>query len=594
MAGNSSEVQVKAPREWTSAAVPGEPSPTSHLKQIPQDLELRNALRSACCRFVERFEVFQSLSREKLEKAARTILTNLRLPECFVGWTMVVLSNEFWREQVLSVPYSRRLLLLPKASANGTGHRCDFAEIRAQAESLGMNVHYAESSPEVMQLLFDNSIEAILGVASLDVLEKALEMILLAGVPALAVPLLSVSDESRFDPDWVQELLLWSPAKLSQNEPQYASILRSTRAMFEPAELLRLVPRLRTGPSMAEVNGAGTLALEPIAATETIAHDFLALGGKYARPFITLAAYHAMTDFGSESTTADQSEMDLPDAVRRVALSIEIFHKASLVHDDIEDADEYRYGRPTLHRAHGLPTAINVGDYLIGLGYSLVSRESGSLGSDVVGEIIDILSDAHLRLSEGQGAELLWRDAHNKLLSIEDALEIYSLKTSPAFEAALLCGLRCAGPLGENQSRLREFCRHLGISFQILNDLKDWKGDQDNKLHAGLDTLGGRPTVLWALAIARLADPQRQELLQIVDSSLSREERVARVRSLYMQAEVFSEADRLIEQHQSHALSIANVIEQPCLQRLLRYLVETVLFGSSNIGESVSRQSVGE
>ena len=92
-------------------------------------------------------------------------------------------------------------------------------------------------------------------------------------------------------------------------------------------------------------------------------------------------------------------------------MSIETFHKASLVHDDIEDDDAFRYGEETLHRKYGTPTAINVGDYLIGLGYRLVSREAKALGAETVADILDRLADAHLRLSEGQGAELLWRDA---------------------------------------------------------------------------------------------------------------------------------------------------------------------------------------
>src|SRR5690606_10329149 len=133
---------------------------------------------------------------------------------------------------------------------------------------------------------------------------------------------------------------------------------------------------------------------------------------------------------------------------------------------------------------------INVGDYMIGLGYSLVSREAGSLGPAVVGDILQILSDAHVRLSEGQGAELLWRDARDKQLTSQDALAIYALKTSPAFEAALLSGLRCAGSVEDLSEPLGRFCEHLGIAFQILNDLKDWRGDRDNKLGAGLDTLG--------------------------------------------------------------------------------------------------------
>ena len=97
--------------------------------------------------------------------------------------------------------------------------------------------------------------------------------------------------------------------------------------------------------------------------------------------------------------------------MRRTALAIEAFHKASLVHDDIEDDDTFRYGRTTLHRQYGVGTAINVGDYLIGLGYRLVSRDRKELGGDCAADILNRLSDAHLKLSEGQGAELLWRDA---------------------------------------------------------------------------------------------------------------------------------------------------------------------------------------
>ena len=566
-------------------------SHASRLNQVPDSPELRNAIRNECVLLAKSFDHYPGVSKNELESASRAILTQLELSECYIGWTMVVLSNEFWRDKVTAVPYARRLLLLPSLSSHENTRLVSsrFAKVQSQAEALGMKVRAAEASPEVMQLLFDNSIEAIVGVASLQLLEKALDKILLAGIPALAVPLLN-EDESQeeFDSEWVQELLRLHPSPNDSRETEYGSLLQAARNLFEPDEILRLVPRLRSGPSLAEVNGAGASALEPIAATETIAHDFLAMGGKYARPFITLAAYQAMKERTDLESFSSNSRPELPDAVRRVAISIEVFHKASLVHDDIEDADNFRYGRPALHRAHGLPTAINVGDYLIGLGYSLVSRESASLGADVVGDIIDILADAHLRLSEGQGAELLWRDARNKLLSSQDALEIYALKTSPAFEAALLSGLRCAGPLGNNQSRLKEFCRHLGIAFQILNDLKDWQGDQDNKLHAGLDTLGGRPTVLWALAITRLPDEQRQDLLGIMGSTLSPPERVSRVRELYSQAEVFSLADHLIAKHQSQALLIANEIEPICLQRLLKYMVETVLFGSPSLGGPVS------
>ncbi len=260
-----------------------------------------------------------------------------------------------------------------------------------------------------------------------------------------------------------------------------------------------------------------------------------------------------------------------------MAMSIETFHKASLVHDDIEDDDSYRYGDHTLHRKYGTPTAINVGDYLIGLGYRLVSREGKTLGADVVSDIVDRLADAHIKLTEGQGAELLWRDSHQKRLTPLDALTIYALKTAPAFEAALFSGLRLAGPIDTYLEPITQFARNLGVAFQILNDLGDWRGDNHNKLLAAGDVLGGRPTVLWALALEGLKDDRREELARLVASERVNDAVVAGVRQLYNEAGVFEKASRLVDKYRQRAEAIADEIEPVELRELLYYLIDTVL-----------------
>jgi geranylgeranyl pyrophosphate synthase len=548
------------------------------LKQIPPTRDMRGIIRRECWSAAAILDRSAGLTQEVLESTGQSILDKLDLPLGYLGWTMVVLASEYWRDQVAAVPHARRLLLLPpKHNREACGA---LAELHDEAARLGLSVATTESSTAIMQLLLGGGIDAIVGVANLDTLEKSLDKILLLGIPALAVPLLS-DDESTptFDADWVRDMLHVGPAVESPMVTPYRALMQAARDLFEPKELARLLPRLRSGPSLAEVNGAGTAGLDPLAATETIAHDFLALGGKYARPFITLAAYDAMNRGDNGAV------VELPDAVRRVAISIETFHKASLVHDDIEDSDDFRYGKPSLHKSHGLPTAINVGDYMIGLGYSLVSREASSLGPAVVGDILQILSDAHVRLSEGQGAELLWRDARDKQLTAQDALAIYALKTSPAFEAALLSGLRCAGSVEHLVEPLGRFCQHLGIAFQILNDLKDWRGDQDNKLGAGLDTLGGRPTVLWALALESLAPDFRGELLQLAASDTASPEKIRRVRELYQAAGVFDKASRLVREHQAHAESIARQVSPERLRELLQYLLEIVLDRSASLPE---------
>ncbi len=568
---------------------------TSHLKVVPEPRALRDALQATCREVSSKLDKSRPLSKDEMEQVCRRILTEGNHPEGYLGWMMVVLASTFWQDQVASVPPSRRLFLLPHCLKHAEGcpadydefgldckkcGACSIADFRAIAESMGYKVLVAEGSPIVLKIIVSGYIDAIVGVACLNVLEKAIDKILLAGIPCMAVPLLS-SDcrNTSVDEDWVQAMLTVEAQANTQKASTFVHLMRSAANMFEPQELDRLAPRLRGGPRLAEVNGQGVGGLDPIAGTEAIAYDFLAKGGKHSRPFITLAVYDALT--GGKATDSDAGAEHLkqvPDAVKRAAMSIETFHKASLVHDDIEDDDQFRYGSETLHRKYGIPTAINIGDYLIGLGYRLVSREAKALGPDVAADILDSLAEAHMKLSEGQGAELLWRDSRDKRLKPIDALKIYALKTSPAFEAALYSGARLAGSVTDYADPIKQFARNLGVAFQILNDLGDWQGDDHNKLAAGLDTLGGRPTVLWALALEALAPAEQQELIDLVsDTTRAAEWRLRRVRQLYTQAQVFEKAEKLIEKHQQRAEAIADELQPEALRRLFYYLIDTVL-----------------
>jgi geranylgeranyl pyrophosphate synthase len=348
--------------------------------------------------------------------------------------------------------------------------------------------------------------------------------------------------------------------------------------MFQPDELERLVPRTRGGPRLSEVNGAGAGGLDPLAATEAIAYDFLAKGGKYSRPFITLAAYDAITGGQcAQPNGGDAVRNRISDVVRRTAMSIESFHKASLVHDDIQDSDEFRYGQPTLHIQHGVPTAINVGDYLIGMGYRLISRDIEEMGASAAADMLNKMADAHTRLSEGQGAELVWRDNRDKRLTPAEALKIYALKTAPAFEAALYCGVRLAGPTDQYAEPLARLAKHLGVGFQILNDLQDWRGDDFNKLTLGGDVLGGRPTVLWALALEGLEKDERRELEQLVATGNATPAVFAQIRSLFEQAGAFAKALALVDEHRREAEKVADSLSPVALRHLAHHLIATVL-----------------
>jgi geranylgeranyl pyrophosphate synthase len=589
---------------------------TAHLKLVPETRERRDSMRGKCAKITAKLDKSLPLTKDDMERIARGLLNELGMPEGYVGWTMVVLASEFYRDQIAAIPPERRLFLLPHCLKHAEGcpadydefglackecGACSIADFRGIADEMGYKVLVAEGSPIVLKIIVSGYVDAIVGVACLNVLEKAIDKLLLAGIPCMAVPLLS-SDcrNTSVDEDWVSEMVSLEQQEPSTQTRSYVHLMRAASQMFEPDELDRLAPRARGGKRLAEVNGQGVAGLDPLAGTEAIAYDFLAKGGKHSRPFITLAVYDALT--GGQGTLSSGAEHigAFPDGIRRAAMSIETFHKASLVHDDIEDDDAFRYGEDTLHRKYGIPTAINVGDYMIGLGYRLVSREIEGLGADVVADILNNLADAHMKLSEGQGCELLWRDAKDKRLKPLDALKIYALKTSPAFEAALYSGVRIAGPADGFVESIRLFARNMGVAFQILNDLRDWQGDSDNKMSAGGDTLGGRPTVLWALALDGLPEVEQAELLSLVnDDKTTADYRITRVRQLYEQADVFEKAHRLVDKHQQRAEAIEDEIEPEELRRLFYYLIDTVLERSAEptplevLASNVTQLTVG-
>jgi geranylgeranyl pyrophosphate synthase len=571
------------------------PNASAHFKTVPESRELRDRIRAEAYQFAKSIDRSKSLTKAGLQKFGEELLKTTALGDQYLGFTMVSIANEYWRDQVSAIDFKRRLLLLPHCLKNAEGcpadydefgldckkcGACEVADFKTKAEDLGYKVLVSEGTPIVLKIIVSGHVDAIVGVACLNVLEKAIDKILLAGIPCVAAPLLSSNCRSTsVDNDWVFELIGLKTAPPEHKPKTYIHLMRASNQMFEAVELDKLAPRARSPERKRGDGDVPSLALgatDPLTLHENIAYEWLMQGGKRSRPFITLATYDALTG-GKGTLSADGIE--LTDPVKRAALAIETFHKASLVHDDIEDDDTFRYGRETLHRQYGISTAINVGDYLIGLGYRLVSRERKALGAETAADILDKLADAHLKLSEGQGAELLWRDAKDKTIGALEAMKIYALKTSPAFEAALYSGVRLAGSADKYEKTVTDFSRHLGVAFQILNDLKDWDGDSDNKMIVGQDVLAGRPTLLLALALEGLAGGDREELLAIVQGEHPRRDQnlLPRVRQLFNKAGVFAKAEKLIEKYRARAEAIADEVEPVELRELLYYLVDSVL-----------------
>lgn len=569
-----------------------------NIQQVPSSKAERERIFAA----VEEIAFDGPMTRGRLVEQARQIAD-----EDFLAWTMVLIGSRSWRDQVRAVPYERRLLLLPHCMRNSrlcpakcdrdgllceSCGACELGNLKSRAEELGYHVMIAEGSPVVMQWILSGKADAILGVGCLRSLERAFDKLLLAGIPAMAYPL-HASDcrDSETDLDRVVELLQtpYDPGAAGQGGreddcPGRIVLLRTAAGLF--------TERFKDDANFVRTDES----VAPIRWTERISLDFAARGGKYYRPFITLSVYDALT--GSRIASADGPDAaakivatTLPNWVCDTARAVEVFHKASLIHDDIADEDDFRYGKRTLHAVYGTPAAINAGDYLIGYGYRLIAGLYGPLErsncdrpGDIVSEMLLKLSEAHLRLCEGQGAELAWTNGAspdddldgNKRADVNrnptpsDIIKVYVLKTSPAFEAAMEIGLlaavaeravdwdfyrRCKVPLAR-------ISRHLGVAFQIRNDLDDWLPDKLNKKVGGGDARHARPTMLRALSGLDAADFARMDVREI--------------ETFFVERGVFDKSRRLIEKYAAKAREAAQEIEHPDFRRLLLHFVETI------------------
>src|SRR3954462_2017813 len=420
-----SEPQTAAPAATLSLP---RPVPTQRVrtpkKNIPQTAVHRNHILQSIRDYVAEHNPVPPLPVPELKIHADRLVGQLGVDPVYRDYIGVLLNNEMWREQLAGVPFERRLLLLPNclrveskcpAPFDEFGllckqcGLCSIQDLQAEAERLGYAVLVAEGSAIVMSLIQTGKIEAIVGVSCLSVLERAFPYMEAAAIPGVAVPLLQDDCiDTTVDLDWI-----WDYIHLTADDQTRRMDLSASRDevdfWFTPLNLDAIM-----GPAEG--------------ATEKIGRDWLCRAGKRWRPFLTVASYRALRG----ATTAP-----LPEDLRKVAVAVECFHKASLIHDDIEDGDAKRYGEQTLHEEHGLGVALNVGDLLIGEGYRLLGACKASPEQKV--QMLMVAAQGQRELCRGQGAELCWARRPAPLSSLQ-VLDIFRQKTAPAFAVALQLG----------------------------------------------------------------------------------------------------------------------------------------------------------
>jgi geranylgeranyl pyrophosphate synthase len=134
-----------------------------------------------------------------------------------------------------------------------------------------------------------------------------------------------------------------------------------------------------------------------------------------------------------------------------------------------------------------------------------------------------------------------------------------------------------AGPTDAYDAMVPTFSRHIGVGFQILNDLLDWDEQAPNKIVSGRDAGLAKPTILLALALDAAKGPIRKELESVISDPLSAEVRIEQLRRLYQKLGVFEKAQALVDKCRSRAEALADEVEPEPLRQLLYFLIDTVL-----------------
>jgi len=183
-------------------------------------------------------------------------------------------------------------------------------------------------------------------------------------------------------------------------------------------------------------------------------------GGQRIRPLLTALSYSAYSSIVSDELMSSLSVV------------VECFHKASLIHDDVEDNDDFRYDTETIYKLNGTAVAINTGDFLLGKGYELLGQLP--LAPAKLASCYQLVAAGHVALSLGQGADLL-ASSHKTILSLDQQLEIFERKTGSAIRVALLLGAVAADAPENDLAVLKTFSGFFGMAYQIKDDLEEFR-----------------------------------------------------------------------------------------------------------------------
>ncbi len=281
-----------------------------------------------------------------------------------------------------------------------------------------------------------------------------------------------------------------------------------------------------------------------------IANYLIGAGGKRVRPAVTLLVFRAC----GGRTIADAVD---------VAVALELIHSASLLHDDIIDENRVRRGRDSPRAKFGVAETLVTGDFLFSRAFQLCGRFDA--------QMVDWAAEACVALTEGEIMQGRFR--RNPAVTLDDYQEIIARKTAALFEVGARTAAHLAGAEPATVEALASCGYHVGITFQMIDDLLDvTAAESELGKPVGLDVREGNPSLPLVLAIA--GDDEIRRLFARPELS---EGEVSAVLSRLRRSGVIARGYALAAEHAGIARSALLALPDSPYRHYLKEMVDQLL-----------------
>jgi len=284
---------------------------------------------------------------------------------------------------------------------------------------------------------------------------------------------------------------------------------------------------------------------------------FLQIGGKRIRPVLCL--------LGNELFN------EIHDDAYQVARAIELFHNFTLVHDDMMDEASLRRGKQTVHTKYDYNTALLVGDVMIIRAYEFLQQ----IQPTYLPKILQLFNRTAREVCEGQQLDMDY--AKMDSVSMDQYIEMITLKTSVLLAASLEAGAIIGGASENNCRQLYEFGKKIGIAFQIQDDYLDAFGDAAIfGKEAGGDIKQNKKTFLLLHALEVANAEQKAELESLLNTNTK--DKVEKVLAIFKACGVDAWAEDLKAKYLKEAfehleaIAVVSNRKQPLIE-LANYLM---------------------